>query len=344
MIGWYVHHHGSGHLQRASTVARHLRTPVTGLSCLAKPADWPGDWVRLARDDEPEPAAAADPTAGGRLHWAPLRHAGYGDRMATIARWVADARPGLVVTDVSIEVAVLARTMGIPLVVMAMRGDRSDPAHALGYDLAQTLVAPWPEVFAEPGWPDAWKAKTVHTGAFSRFDELAGKGGTTGMTGTAGTVLPVERSSVTCLLGSGGADGMDDPREWTRRVRAATPDWTWTFCGGPFGPSDAPLQDVLSASSVVVTHAGQNSVAEVAALRRPAVVVAQRRPHDEQRATGRAIASAGLAVTCDGWPDPAGWPELLDRARDIGGAGWVRWNDHGGAGRAASALDEQAVQ
>lgn len=38
MIGYYVHHHGSGHLHRARSLAAVLGRPVTGLSTLPRPA------------------------------------------------------------------------------------------------------------------------------------------------------------------------------------------------------------------------------------------------------------------------------------------------------------------
>ena len=51
MIGYYVHHVGAGHLNRARAVALRAEVTVTGLSSLPMPADWPGPWVQLERDD-----------------------------------------------------------------------------------------------------------------------------------------------------------------------------------------------------------------------------------------------------------------------------------------------------
>lgn len=333
MIGYYVHHHGAGHLQRMQTVAEHLRTPVTGLSSLAAPRNWSGDWVRLTHDDSPAPSPGADIDAHGQLHWAPLHHDGYGARMAAIAAWITTARPRLMVSDVSVEVAVLARTLGVPVAVVAMRGDRSDPGHELAYDLASGLLAPWPADLAEPGWPDRWTAKTFHSGAFSRFDEIAAQ--------PAQASADVVPGSVTCLLGSGGSGLSTRDAD---AIAAATPTWRWTFCGADFGPSQEPLNDLLSRTQIVVTHAGQNAVAEVAALRRPAVVVAQDRPHGEQHATARALERGRIAVTCDGWPPLAQWPRLLDQALERGGSRWSSWNDLAAAPRFAAELDRLAQQ
>ena len=82
MIGYYVHHHGLGHLTRLQAVAEHLRSPVTGLSSLPAPPSWDQDWVHLERDDAMPRAAAlaADPTAHGVLHWTPRHDPGLAAR------------------------------------------------------------------------------------------------------------------------------------------------------------------------------------------------------------------------------------------------------------------------
>jgi UDP-N-acetylglucosamine:LPS N-acetylglucosamine transferase len=61
-----------------------------------------------------------------------------------------------------------------------------------------------------------------------------------------------------------------------------------------------------------------NALAEVAAARKPAVVIPPARPHDEQLTTARALASAGLAVTAEAWPHGRLWSALLGAALDRG--------------------------
>ncbi|MFF3487993.1 glycosyltransferase [Streptomyces sp. NPDC002701] len=335
MIGYYVHHQGSGHLNRARAVAAHCAVPVTGLSTLPAPDDWPwpGRWVRLPRDDDGDPAAFGDVTAGGRLHWAPVRHAGLRGRMARIAEWIGAAAPRLLVSDVSVEVALLARLLGTPVAVAAMRGERTDPAHRTAYDLAELLLAPWPAALPEPGWPAHWLAKTVHTGAFSRFD------GRPRPAAGAGRTHRSRPRRVLLLMGAGGTDV--SPGE-VKAARAATPGWRWTTLGGPDGGWSADPWPALCAADVVVTHAGQNALAECAAARRPAVVVPQDRPFGEQAATGRALTRGRLAVVVPRWPAAEEWPALLERAHAHGGARWPLWAPGNGATHAATALTKTA--
>ncbi|GAB3682394.1 glycosyltransferase [Angustibacter aerolatus] len=337
MIGWYVHHHGAGHRQRLTAVAEHLREPVTGLSSLPAPPGWRGDWVLLPRDDGPG-TADADPTAHGVLHWAPRHHEGLLERAARLTGWLHDARPALVVVDVSVEVTLLTRLAGVPVAVAAMLGDRTDRAHRLAHDVADLLLAPWP-ARTEPGWPDDWQAKTVHVGAFSRFD--AEPPPSPERLAAARAAWPAGAGRrVLAFWGSGGDDVAVADRSAVRERTAQ--GWRWLDRGGS-APASPDLWAELHAADVVVTHAGHNAVAEVAAARRPAVVVAQRRPHDEQVARARLLHDQGLAVALDAWPRTDAWPALLDAAADAGGAAWARWSPGDGARAMAAAVDALAA-
>lgn len=324
MIAWYAHHQGAGHITRASTVGALVRDDVVILSSGTRPATWPEEhWVQLPPDDAP---GGVDPTAGGALHWAPLGQDGYRERMQAIAEWTRVHRPSLLVSDVSAEVALLARLLGLPVVVTVMAGDRSDRAHRATYDLASALVAPWPREAGAlvDGWRPEWDAKATFVGAFSRFDARP-------------TRPPPGGRHVTVLWGSGGSGaaraGLDD-------ARAATPGWTWTVCGG--SSSRESVWQRLQSADVVVTHGGQNAIAEVAAARRPAIVIPEPRPHDEQVHLARGLARLGLGHPQPTWPAAGDWPDLLTTAASGDPARWSQWADGSGASRYAARLDAVA--
>jgi hypothetical protein len=327
VIGWYVHHVGLGHATRAGAVARRLGTPVTGLGSGSPPRGWRGDWLPLERDDRaPRPGADDDVTAHGTLHWVPRHHPGLARRHARLAAWACAERPALLVVDVSVEVTLLARLCGVPVVVVALPGRRADRAHEVAYDVADALLAPWPSGTHETAWPERWTAKTWCVGGISRFDER--------------TVPPpptTRRHGERTVLVLWGAGGRDTPATDLDRARAATPGWRWVE-RGPGCPGD--LWPELAAADVVVTHGGQNAVAEVASARRPAVVVAQPRPFEEQVATARAVDALGVAVGLDHWPAPERWPSLLETAAARGGSGWARWTSGDGARSAAHHLED----
>lgn len=326
MIGFYLHHQGAGHRVRGTAIARQVHGPVTGAGTGPAPPDWPGSWVELTPDDDPPVVdrISRDVSAQGVLHWAPVHQRGLLARQRELVGWLADQQPQVVLVDVSVETALQVRLCGVPVVVTALPGERTDRAHRTAYDLATRLLAPWPEGTHDIGWPDAWRARTVHVGGISRF-----AGRDAGPSSDAGRVLVV--------WGSGGG-GVDERR--LAEAREQTPGWEWVVRGGGH-PESADLWADLQAASVVVTHAGQNAVADVAAARRPAVVIAQERPYGEQLATARAVGQLGAAQVLGRWPAGALWPALLEAAVQRGGAGWRAW-DGGGAPQAAALLEQLA--
>lgn len=321
MIGFYVHHHGLGHQTRALLIAAQLHRPVIGFSTLARPDGWPGEWIRLEPDDQ---GTITDPTASGLWHWAPLRHRGHASRLAAIAQVLPEL--DAMVVDTSVEVTMLARLFGVPTVLVALRGTRTDRPHRAGFDAATAIVAPWPQAVPEPSWPSEWAAKTTYLGGMSRFDARPRSDG--GQVGRESPVL--------VLLGGGGSDV--DPEQVGVQLTGAVP-------GSPVvvRTPQSPAPDLwaeLQAARVVVTHAGNGALGDVAAARVPAVVVAQDRPFDEQRSSVAALRRLECAVGLDQWPDADQWPDVCASAIALGGANWSRWSTGRGAELAARTIEQ----
>lgn len=333
MIGYYIHHRGRGHLHRAQALAAALDEPVTGLSSLPRPEAWCGPWVQLGRDDtDPSPDAV---TAGGQLHWVPRSDPGVRSRVASISSWLDRVGPRLVVVDVSVEVTLLVRLHGVPVVTIVLPGVRTDPAHLLGFGVSDALVADWPASAdadaMTPGLPKDVADRITCVGAVSRFPVVHGD-----QTETAGARAPRTPGPprVAVLQGQGG--GLLTSRTGDR-LRALAPEWEWTGVGGPSPWLEDPTQ-VLRAADVVVTNAGQGSVADVAGLGRPAVIIPAERPFEEQAATARALASGDWpAIVLSDFPE-LGWPALLDRAAALDGTRWRDWCDGRAAARFADVV------
>jgi len=345
MIGWYVHDHGSGHRRRLEAVAAHLQETVTGMGS-GEPAagvDWlplPSDAAHTSSADR----ALTDPTAGGALHWAPLGEPGMLGRAEAVAAWARRAGCRLLVVDVSVEMLLLGRLLGLPTVAVLQPGERTDPAHALGYATAAALLAPWPRS-AQGRGTTTLTGRTRWTGAFSRFDGRAPETARTGCRPGRCAVLALGR-------GGHGVRAVD-----VRAAASATPGWHWHVAGEldrgePVGVDHvlehgrvADVWPLLSGADVVVGPCGGGLVADVAAAGVPFLALPQPRPFDEQVALGRMLERAGLAVLAPTWPCAGAWSQLLhgltaDRARTS--LRWRTWNDGDGAARAAAVVAEAA--
>jgi hypothetical protein len=252
--------------------------------------------------------------------------------MSSIATWIEQVMPAVMVVDVSVEVTTLCRLMGIPVIAVAMPGDRTDRAHRLGYDLATALIACWPPSVIPPSWPRAWVEKTRFVGAFSRFDAQVDT--------SRADARPDGRRRAVLMLGAGGNI---ISRNDIQNAIGATPHWHWDILGAPDQRWWADLWPTLRAADVVITHAGQNAVAEVAAARTPAVIIPQPRPHGEQHATATALDRAGLATIAPRWPQASAWPGLLNEAASRDGQRWADWCPGDGAARAADLIESLAA-
>lgn len=336
MIGWYVHHHGWGHVTRMLAIRPHLDDDVTVFSSLPQPEGLPSrtTWVQLPSDSDAvidadgcrrEARDLGDVTAHGALHWAPVRHPGHQARLAAIAEWVAVRPVSAFVVDVSVEVTIFTRLLGVPTIVFAQPGDRSDAPHRLGYDLADLILAPWAPVTIEAVELIGRDDRVRRVGAVSRYD---------------GRPRPergddaVDERRVLFLSRT-----LDAPR-LTETIDLLTADgWVVDTAGAGDDDRVDDVWPLLCRATVVVSAAGQNGIADLAAADARAVVIAQDRPFDEQEATARVLAAQGLAETVRADASPAEVVQSIRRAA-ASTPRWSGWQVTGAAARAAAAIDE----
>ena len=227
------------------------------------------------------------PTAGGALHWAPLR-----PRRAARAHGAdrrlgrATPRRALVVVDVSVEVTVAGARDG-------RAGRRHGHARRPRATPRTSSATGWPTRSSRPwpGWADAARAaaRVAREDACGRRDLALRRA-------RAGRPRPARRPSP----GAGPVRPRRHRADRERARRRAGGDARTGRgpCSARPATAGSPTRGrCCCAADVVVTHAGQNAIAEVAAARRPAVVVAAAAA--ARRAAGdRATRSgaAGLAV------------------------------------------------
>lgn len=304
-IGYYVHHHGAGHLARARAIADAAagRVVLIGTSVGSPGIDLADDRPASGAFDGVD-TSACRPEA---LHYAPLDHAGIRSRTATIVRWIEAQRPALMVVDVSVEVAMLARLASVPVVYVRLNGDRNDAAHLDAFRGAVGLLAPF-HADLEASTTLPWvREKTRYL---------------PGITATRRSGSDDTRRTVLVVIGRGGEAG---DGEALARAACACPEWRWRVIGPCAPVRRAPanlailgwVQDPdqeIAGATIVVGASGDGLVGSVLAADRPFICTPQDRPFDEQRATARRLDEVGAALVLPTWPEPEQWPGLLDKA------------------------------
>jgi hypothetical protein len=334
-IGYYVHHHGDGHRRRALTLAHAnprivlLGTGLAGRTGPIPAIDLPDD-RRDARFDGRDGTRRPD-----ALHYAPIDHAGVRDRVAAIARWIAGARPALMVIDVSAEIAMLARLAATPTVYVRLGGIRDDAAHRDAFRGATALLAPFHRDLDDPAVSDTVRARTRYApGLIHRPAQTA-----------------VDEAMVLVVIGRGG-DAPVHGDVWAAAARAV-PERRWRVIGPCSPPADTPdnlallgwVEDaaaMIAGAGIIIGGAGDGLVGTVLAARRPFVCLPEVRPYDEQVAKARALAACGAAIVCPHSPSAADWPDLLTRATALDPAAIARLDDKHGIDRTASWLSTLA--
>lgn len=342
MIGVYAHHHGNGHLQRAFAVAAAMDDEVTILTSADVGDGVNPDPARIRilplPLDHDGPGAVAgtidhvlEPTAGGRLHWAPLGQPGLRQRTAMLTGWIDTHRPTVMWTDISVEVTLAARLTGTPVVSTVLPGRRDDAPHALAHAVCSALVAGWPRSAGAPV-PAGAADPLIPVGGVSRF---AGR-----------HPVPADRGHgrprVLHLRGSGG-EGRD--HRWDA-VREELGEVEWVELGGPGGRWVPDPWAELCRADVVISAAGQSSVADLAAADAHVVAVPEERPFAEQDDTAAKLEGLdhGAVVGRDSSVEDriSAVRRTLERSRSTPGAGSglrEAWEIDGAAERLAAVLE-----
>ncbi|MDR5822532.1 hypothetical protein [Caballeronia sp. LZ043] len=344
-VGFYVHHQGHGHLQRARAIAPKLTHRATLFSSLVGDQCINGVEHCHLQPDYHEQCVVE---SFDHLHYAPLCVDGLRQRARRLTAWFEEHWPCILIVDVSVEIATLARLCGVPVIYVRQRGNRFDAAHNFAYESATRLLAPYPAEWEEPDTPVRWREKTDYTGLISRYEHLAENG--------TAPVSNVEESRrhVTIITGFGGAPIV---AEATLAAAHACPQWHFTVIGcldhvaltyptnlSFLGQVDDPLR-WIARSDVVVGSAGDSLVSEIAHLKKRFICIPEDRPFGEQRSTAAILARYNLAIVLEMPPEAAQWPDLLQRALMQMPERWDRFCSAGSdeAARAISRVVHQSL-
>lgn len=337
-IGYYVHHQGAGHWQRAVALAGALQAlgrPCTLMGTFSEIAtagapcpviDLPDD--RMTGRFDGQDGTASRPEA---FHYAPLNHPGLRARMGRIAAWAAQTDPALLIVDVSCEVALFARLLSVPSLVVRLSGTRTDTPHLEAFRAASRLLAPFPETLDGGDVPDWVRAKTIFSG-FLGAEPMAAE---------------PEDGRIVVVFGRGG-EGGDLAR--LAEAAAAVPERDWHVLGPVTGAGPTPknlhlhgwVGDVrahLGSASLVVGGAGDGLVTAVAAGGKRFLCLPEPRAYGEQEAKAEGLARRGAALVHPGWPEAAAWPGLVGQALALDPARIAALAEPDALPRTAAAID-----
>jgi hypothetical protein len=329
-IGYYVHHHGDGHRQRALTIAKAAPGCFTLLGSGLTGRSEGISYVDLADDYGGKIHSQSGIGVGESLHYAPHGHDGIRQRVAVLSDWIMREKPALIVVDVSVEVAMLARLTSTPMVYVRLSGNRNDPPHLDAFRAAVAVIAPFHRDLDGPDVA-AWVIKkTAYVPGLSRVHgwPILSQGGILVVGGRGGSPLD---------LGNLAA------------AAAATPDKRWRVIGPVTSQKNAlpnlviagwveNIDEEIANAGIVVGQAGDGLVSAVIAAGRPFICLPEERPFDEQKVKARRLESLGVAVVLESWPPAIEWPGLLRRAQRLNLNKLRSLHDPDGAARAATFL------
>ncbi len=334
-IGYYAHHHGSGHCQKAGRLATWLAqlgtdtgkgTPLTVMTSAKYAQKWLHDkpninLIHLADEDPTSDDVYAnqpDPTKPNFVHYNPVGNPDIQTRSCQILTAVQNAKLDVVIVDLSVEVATLCRVASVPYLYVRLPGYRNDTPHLEAFRGAQALLAFFPPELENDTTRDWVKQKTIYLGfvlAGDSNDDL-----TVNDTATERQALkqqlncPSDKLLISVISGYGGNRALTEAvSKMQQRLLKDKDNLHWAWLGAP--PDDhidspKPTLDwqgevnnvapFMAFSDWVISATGMTTVAEM--QRFPEVrwtVVAEPRHFDEQADTASQLIAGGYAMNVE---------------------------------------------
>ena len=227
------------------------------------------------------------------------------ERTKALAEAIEHYKPKAFYCDGVPELAIMARGMGVPVVLVHLPGNvMNDPTQVFAHELADHIVAHFPASLEQANYQ--FTAKTYYSGYMSQY---AGRG--------------LKRSNrsdsndVTVLLGYDNYD--------VSVLKTITNDQTtpFTIIGNKQDYDLArncillgPVKDISEAivGDVVISAAGQNTIAELLSLNKRLVLLPEPRPYDEQAVHATVLANQQVVLLAKESFSAEQWQNVLQKA------------------------------
>lgn len=325
-IGYYAHHHGSGHCRQIDKLAALLpteaRLQLTVLTSLSLDTYTftninEEQVIRLYAEDERTEdvlkGRAGKHWQPASLHYSPVGNTDIQKRSHQILDTIYQRNIDLMIIDVSAEVAMLCRAASVPYLYVRLPGLRDDTPHLEAFTGALALLAPYPQVLEAEMTPSWVCQKTLYldfinapkNDAISREDFVKTLLTLTDTT-TKNNVfeaLSTVSHIVTVIKGYGGHEAIDAKLP---ELRQLFPN-AFIISLGPIDEAMRSYVDVathvndvtpyLAHSDYLLMACGLNAVAQAYYYATPLVVLPDERPHQEQEVMAQALVNQGRALS-----------------------------------------------
>jgi hypothetical protein len=306
-IGYYVHHHGSGHMQTALQIIPHIKQQVILLSSAQKPSNLPSNatFVQLENDaieSYRQPLGSAfmyTPHSSRLLH-----------RFQQILEAVRDYNITCMYVDVSLEVALFCKILGLTVGHNVMLGIRTDDPHTNLYAMCDFYIsdnAPQMDVTSKRHGP----RDVEFIGGISRYKKTKYTS-CDNYENVVITLSPKSESTISNAV-------LDTAR--------AYPYINWHIVGAAVNIPKHPNiivhgtvpdpKHIYMMADVAVGAGGHNTINEMASLGKRFICIPEDRPYQEQVAAAKALEINNMAVYCPRWPSIKDWQELFKNLNTI---------------------------
>ncbi|WP_286796739.1 hypothetical protein [Psychrobacter sp. UBA6291] len=333
-LGYYAHHHGSGHCRQIDklaallpTEARQQLTVFTSVTSEAYTfaAIDEAQVVRLPAEDE-----RADDVLAGRagqnwqpasLHYSPVGNSDIQQRSHKILDTIYQRRIDLMIIDVSVEVAMLCRAASVPYLYVRLPGIRDDVPHLNAFAGALALLAPYPRTLESTKTPEWISQKTLYLDFINTQQKnaqtyqdfikdlmqlITDKKALSLMLNDKDKDTP---TIVTVIKGYGGHQAIDAKLPELRQLLP----YAFIISLGPIDEDKRHYVDIAAEVSNVtpsIEHSdyllmacGLNAVAQAYDYATPLVVLPDDRPHQEQEVMAEALIAQGRALSWQQFKD-----------------------------------------
>ena len=227
-------------------------------------------------------------------------------RAKALAEAIECYQPKALYCDGVPELAIMARGMGVPVVLVHLPGNiMNDPTQVFAHELADHIVAHFPASLEQANYPFA--SKTYYSGYMSQY---AGHG--------------FKQSNLSDIYNVTVLLGYDNCDESVLKNITKGKNTPFTIVGNK---QDYDLdknciqlgtvKDIKEAivGEVVISAAGQNTIAELLSLNKRLVLLPEPRPYDEQVVHANMLATNNVALLAQETFNAEQWQDLLQKAK-----------------------------